>query len=362
MGQLAKQPEGVFVAPAARDLAVLARQLEQWLAPRLPGAADLRVEGLTYPRGAGQSHETILFAAVYAQDGRERRDGLVVRIKPTSFNVFLDDMFVEQYRLIKAVWEAGCTPVAEPLWFEEDPGLLGAPFFVMRKVVGRVAVSIPSYMETGWVVDATVEQRERLWRNGMRALASVQRVPLASVQFLARPEAGDGFEQEWDRWRRYLEYVQRPRPLPTYVSAWKRLDEARPVNRPPGLVWGDARLGNMIVGDDFQILAVIDWEQPSLGGALQDLGWCLNIERAKIEALGHNLPGLGSREEMIALWHEETGISTADIDWYEAFASFKTSCLGLHMMDMRGQSPPGGDYGSMSMNQSTHRLLDRMGA
>ena len=124
--------------------------------------------------------------------------------------------------------------------------------------------------------------------------------------------------------------------------------ERLPANRPPGLVWGDARLGNMMVGESFEIVAVMDWEQPSLGGALHDLAWWLFHEGIKVKARGGLLlEGFGSRAETIALWEEVTGISTADLEWYEAFAAFKLLCLGVRMMELRGITPPGGDYTRM---------------
>lgn len=348
MSQGAGNPEGVIVAPAVRDLPTLAKQLAQWLGERMPGASDIRIENLQYPLGAGQSHETILFDAHWREAGEPRQRGLVVRIKPTSFTVYYDDMFIEQYRLMRALHESGRVRVAEPLWFEEDPTLLGAPFFVMEKLAGRVAVSIPSYMEIGWVLEASPEDRARLWENSVRELAAIQSVPLSSVSFLAGPGGRGGFEQEWDRWREYLDRISVGRDLPFHRAAWTWLEDRLPANRPPGLVWGDARLGNMMVDDNFEIIAVMDWEQPSLGGALHDLAWWLCHEEMKVHARGGTpLEGLGGRIETIALWEQVTGISTADLNWYEAFAAFKLTCLGVRMMDLRGISPPGGDYSKM---------------
>jgi aminoglycoside phosphotransferase (APT) family kinase protein len=362
MGATGEQNGGVLVAPAVRDLSVLASQLERWLGTKMPQASDIRTSNLSYPFGAGQSHETILFDASWREGPVRLENGLVVRIKPTSFTVYLDDMFVEQHRLMKVVHESGVVPIAEPLWFEEDPALLGAPFFVMQKVTGRVAVSIPSYLDVGWVADATATQRKALWLNSVRTLAAIQRLPLSSVQFLERPGVGDGFDQEWDRWRRYLDFLQTVRPLPAFQDVWRRLEGSRPDNRPAGLVWGDARLGNMMAGEDFSIVAVMDWEQTSLGGALHDLAWWVLMEKLKVRVRGSSLPGLGDRADTIALWRDETGISVADIDWYEAFAALKAACLATNMLDMRGDKPPGGDYASLPMILESKQLLAAIGA
>lgn len=337
--------DGVLVAPARRDLDALAGIVTTWLESRMPAARSIRLRNFSYPRGAGQSHETILFDAQWSDKSGPHERGMVVRIKPTSFRVFLDDMFREQFEIMRVLHEEKTVPVAEVLWYEEDPSILGAPFFVMEKREGRVPVSVPSYMETGWVFDAAPKERALVWENGVRMLAAIQSAPLHQLGFLDRREAGDGFAQEWDRWKRFLDMLLARRPLPFFETAWARLIDTRPANRPPGLVWGDARLGNIMFGREFDVVAVMDWEQPSLGGALHDLGWWLFNDRCKIHARGGTvLEGFGDRDETIALWSQLTRIDTADIDWYEAFAGFKMSCLLVNIMDMKGETPESDDF------------------
>jgi len=356
----AKEKEGVFVAPAMRDFGELAGRLEVWLQGRLPGATDLRLANFEYPRGTGQSHETILFDLAWRQDGADQHRGLVVRIKPTTFTVYRDDMFIEQYRVMKAMRESGRVRIAELFWLEDDPALLGAPFFVMEKLAGRVAVSIPSYMEVGWVTELTPPERERLWRNGVAQLAAIQTVPTADVAFLDRPADGEPIVQEWNRWRRYLEWLEARGPATYQRATFHRLEATFPANPVAGIVWGDARLGNLMIGSDLDVVAVMDWEQPGLGGALDDLGWWIFNERLKMEARGSNLEGLGSRDEVIALWANQTGLPVDDIDWYEAFAGFRISCLFWNMLDMRGQPKP--DLASSPIGRAVDALLTKIEA
>src|ERR1700736_4788729 len=146
---------GIIVAPEVRGLSAFAAEFAPWLQERIPGAQSLRILDPAYPLGAGQSHETILFDAAWNEAGLVRRRGLAIRIKPTRYRVYQDDLFEEQYRLMNVLHADGGVPVAEPLWFERDSRLLGAPFFVMEKLTGRVAVSIPPYAQEGWLADAS---------------------------------------------------------------------------------------------------------------------------------------------------------------------------------------------------------------
>jgi aminoglycoside phosphotransferase (APT) family kinase protein len=200
-------------------------------------------------------------------------------------------------------------------------------------------------MEEGWLFDAPAEFRSRVWLGGLHAMASLQRVPPSTFAFLDRPDVGDGFAQEWDRWERFSDTLQGRRRIPFLEAARRRLHETLPDNRPAGLVWGDARLGNIMFDHEGEVVALMDWEQPSLGGALQDLGWWLFNDRAKVHARGGTiLEGIGGRDETIAIWEASTGLSAAEVDWYEQFAGFKMVCLLVNMMDMRGETPPSGDY------------------
>jgi aminoglycoside phosphotransferase (APT) family kinase protein len=101
-------------------------------------------------------------------------------------------------------------------------------------------------------------------------------------------------------------------------------------------------MGNMMFDDKFEVVAVMDWEQPSLGGALHDLAWWLVLSDMRHGAAPGrpHLDGMGTREETIALWGEVTGISTADIEWYEDFTALKLSCLGIRTARLKGAPPP----------------------
>ena len=347
----AGKSSSAIVAPAVRDLDELAAAMVGWLGGKMPAAENIRIVDLSYPLGAGMSHETILFDVLWREAAVEQRQGMVVRIKPTLHLVYQDDMFEQQFRLMQLVHESGLVPVARPLWFESCAELLGAPFFVMERVAGRVAVSYPPYSQEGWLVETAAADRRKLWTDAVTQLASIQKVAINEAQFLALPgEFAENFDQELDRWERYLNWVDPEQGAVLLRKGFERLVAARPSNRPEGIVWGDARLGNMMIGDDHKVAAVMDWEQPSLGGALHDLAWWLCSDRAQTESRGiPGLAGMGSRDETIALWSEVSGKSAADIEWYEAFAMFKMECLGIRMVALRNMDLGAGNEPGMQL-------------
>ncbi len=335
----------VIVAPETRDLGELARDLAAWMQRQMPQARDLHLDNFDYPRGAGQSHETILFDARWNEGGAECVQGCVVRIKPGRFTVFPDNLFVQQYRVMKLLHDGNHVRVARPMWLEEDASVIGAPFFVMEKRQGRVPVSIPPYARSGWLAEAEPAQRRRLWEGAVHQLAALQRVPIAQARFLEGPaHARDGLAQEWDKYRRFVAWLQEDRESaqrfgPVLEASMARLESLWPKNQPEGIVWGDARIGNMMFDENFDVVAVMDWEQPSLGGALHDLAWFLVLSETMHGRHAQNgayLEGMGTREETIASWQEITGKSAADIEWYEDFTHLKMSCTGIRLGQLRG--------------------------
>jgi hypothetical protein len=179
-----------------------------------------------------------------------------------------------------------------------------------------------------------------------RELAAIQLVRLDGFDFLSRPpQEGRGFQLEWDKYVRFIAWLRAENPEvgelygPILEGGMARLQSLWPDNRPEGLVWGDSRMGNMMFDENFDVVAVLDWEQPSLGGALHDLAWFSVISdtmHGPGTRVGQYLEGMGTRDELIALWEEVSGKSAAELAWYEEFAHLKMSCTGVRLGQLRG--------------------------
>jgi len=332
-----------LVAPRLRNLDILSDQLSRWLGDKMPHVRDIVVRNPSYPSGAGMSHETILFDADWREDGRTVSQALVVRVKPTANLVFPDDLFISQFRIMQFMHERQDVPVAQPLWLEEGDAVIGAPFFVMKQVHGRVPVSKPPYAQEGWLFDATPAQRAILWESSIATLAKIHRVPTYDLSFLEGPEgARSGLDQEWDKYMRFRDWISPERRWPILDAAFEQLRATWPKNQPPGFVWGGAEMVNMMFSADFTVAAVMDWEQPSLGGPLNDLSWWLYMADMKHGPSSGRKPldGLGSREETIALWSELSVINADDIEWYEDFMAVKIACLAISSARAWGGAAP----------------------
>ena len=345
---------------STRDLAQTAAALGSWLQARMPDASDVSVFDLSWPVGAGMSNETILFRARWDRAGKTEQQGLVARLAPNVVQFFMDADLRKQFDLLKALHDGGHVKVAEPLWFETDASLLGLPFYVMRRLEGRVPVSFPPYNKSGFVFDATPAQRNTLWRTAMEGLCSIATTPEAAVRdVMAMPDKGEtGFEQHLTYWREARAWAMGD-TAPFFQEAEAWFDKHCPDNAPAGLSWGDARMGNMMFGPDFRLAGVMDWEQASIGGPMFDLGWWLSFDKFHSSAMGlERLEGLGTRRDTFDMWRDLTGYSVADIEWYEAYAGYTLGVIVARRYSEPGAERPGHNRNN---NMYTRHAAELMG-
>ena len=52
------------------------------------------------------------------------------------------------------------------------------------------------------------------------------------------------------------------------------------------------------------------------------------------------IDGFGSRDDILALWREVNGKSTADIEWYEEFTGLKVALLAVRTQIFKGEPRP----------------------
>ena len=133
-----------------RELAAVSAGLEQWLRQR-PHYAQARIVQIERPAGAGLSNETFLFDCEIG----DRREALVMQIGPAAAGLFRDYDLGVMARVQQQLRNVSSVPVADIKWYEPDASLLGAPFYVMAKVAGRVPSDNPAYHASGWFAESS---------------------------------------------------------------------------------------------------------------------------------------------------------------------------------------------------------------
>jgi aminoglycoside phosphotransferase (APT) family kinase protein len=169
---------------------------------------------------------------------------------------------VEEFAVLEAAFTAGVA-VPEPLFACPDSGVIGKPFFVMRRVSGSAAgrpITLDPALEP-----ARSALAERLGRE----LARIQtiRPPREELGFLA---AYDGPAEQIAEFRAYLDRHPNPRPVLEWALRWA--ETHAPGKLPPVLCHRDFRTGNYML-DGKKLTAILDWEFAGWGDPDEDIGW-----------------------------------------------------------------------------------------
>jgi aminoglycoside phosphotransferase (APT) family kinase protein len=329
----------------------------------MPQARNVVVSNVAPPQATGFSTDTLLFDAVWHAKDSERRRSFVARVRPTGYAVFPEYDIALQYNVVKTLGERTDIPVPKVHWLEEDDSILGAPFYVMDRVDGRIPGDNPPYHAAGWVTEITPAERAALWWDGLDALARIHRLDWRDLGFdaLDRKRFGaPGLEQQLNYYEHYFEWAKRGRENPIAARAFEWLKQNRPPASHLGLCWGDARIGNMIFKDG-RCVAVLDWEMVTLGDPIQDLAWWLFLDRHHSEGIGvPRLEGFPTREETVARYEELTRRRVETLHYYEVFAAFRFAVIMMRVAQSWMEYevlPPDSD---LETNNIVTQLLERL--
>jgi aminoglycoside phosphotransferase (APT) family kinase protein len=317
-----------------RDPEELAHRLTAWLDTRLPGAKAVDV---TVPASNGMSSETLLFDIDHPEPPLHAC-ALRLAADPAAYTVFPVYDMPRQFRTMRLVADRTDLPVPTVRWLEEDPGPLGAPFFVMERAEGRVPPDVMPYTYEGnWLHAATDAERAHLEppRSGSspasttksrcpRPSSSPSRATATPSTATSRPNVPT---THW--------VVDGLARSPLIESAFDRLTELWPTDPgEPVLNWGDARIGN-VVYDGFDPVAVLDWEMAAPAPREVDLGWTVYLHRFFQDltvAFGQpGLPEFFRRDRVEARYAELTGHTPRDMDFYTLYAALRHAIVMLRI-------------------------------
>ncbi len=242
------------------DADTIRGRLTEWLRARLD-APSVTITELTPPSGTGYSSETLLFTAAYdgGADGGSETRRFVARLKPTRPGVFPEYDIELQHDVMAALAANTTIPVPTMLWQEHDTEILGAEFFVMDHVPGRVPSDNPPYSVEGWIIEESEERRRTLHTSALDTMAAIHSLDADAALGPVAARLRSGLDAELTYYESFFESAARGRPQPVAEAAWAWVQDNRPKgDLPLGISWGDSRISNMIFGDDLRPAAVLD--------------------------------------------------------------------------------------------------------
>ncbi len=254
-----------------------------------------------------------------------------------------------EYRVMTALADTA-VPVPRTFHLGDADSPLGAPFYVMERVVGHICRNSlpPGYADTP-------AGARKIGESLVDVLADLHTVDPGTVGLGEFGRPAGFMERQLRRWSKQWEATKSV-DVPALDALRDDLVAARPEQRVSTVVHGDYRLDNTILHptEVGTIVAVLDWEMSTLGDPLADLGAMLAywsqaddsevLRRARMMPPVTACEGFPTRAEIIERYARRTGIDPSDIGWYQAFAYFKLAvvCQGIAARAAGGSMVGGG--------------------
>jgi aminoglycoside phosphotransferase (APT) family kinase protein len=356
---------------SSRDVASLPGVVSRWLAEQTGTAPAVTVDSGVGANGL--SSETLILTIAWP-DAAPRR--FVMRLAPSEQDIPMLPTYRldHQFELLKLVAEQTGVPIPAVRWLEATGELIGTPFLIMDYVDGVVPPDVLPYTFGGnWFADAPAERQRELQDATVEVLAKVHALaePATNFAFLSDgdPQAtASPLRNRVQTIRSWYEYaITGVGRVDVLERAFDWLEDNWPTDAEataPVLCWGDARIGNVLY-DDFQPVAVLDWEIATIGPRQLDIAWFIYAHNVwqDIAELA-NLPGLPDvlrEEDVRATYQRLTGVNLGELRWFYVLSAvlwgvfmIRGSYRRIHFGEME---PPDDVESLMYHTKSLKRLI-----
>lgn len=301
----------------ALDAAALTAYCRDHAPELVPTAGDLEVR--QFPGGA--SNLTYLLVV----DGAE----YVLRRPPFGSNVASAHDMGREYGVLSRL-HAVFEPAPRPILHCTDDSVIGAEFYIMTRLRGVILRrDLPADVELSEAGAARL--CEQLL--DVQATLHTTDVDDAGMADFGRPEGY--IERQIGGWnKRYRNARTDDVADCEFVMDW--LDARMPDVQRRAIIHNDYKLDNVVFDADLtRIVGVLDWEMATLGDPVMDFGCSMAYwvqaddpqPLIDIRMGPTQLPGMLTRDEMLARYREKTGFAIKDWPFYRVFGLFRLAAI-----------------------------------
>jgi len=238
-----------------------------------------------------------------------------------------------EYRIQKAL-QGSRVPVPKVHGLCTDPGVIGAPFYVMDFVEGSILDR--SSLVAGMLPSEAARREAAL--NLVDVLAALHQVDVDAVGLGDLGRRENYLPRQLERFHAVWRQTK-TRELPLIDSLHERLFRHCPPQRHTGLVHADYRFGNVVLSASHRVAAVLDWELCALGDVLVDVGFLLNNwdepgdpwPDVWMQPAPTRAGGFPARQEITARYAARSGFDVQTLDYYCAFCYWRIAVIAEGM-------------------------------
>lgn len=293
--------------------------VDAWLRERLP---DLKGKPRITQYAGGASNWT--YRLEYESDD------LILRRPPAGTKAKSAHDMGREFRVQKALAPV-FSKVPEMIGHCDDASVIGAEFYVMRRVVGIIP---RARMPRGVELDPSTTRT--LCRNVIDTLVELHQVDVKQAGLESLGKGAGYVRRQIDGWSdRYAKAKTWNVPSLSRVRAW--LSERAPRDVATCVIHNDFRLDNVVLDADepTRVLAVLDWEMATLGDPLMDLGNSMAYwVQADDDFIGKatrrqptDMPGMMRRAEVVEYYCDAMGLKPDNWEFYEVYGLFRLAAI-----------------------------------
>jgi aminoglycoside phosphotransferase (APT) family kinase protein len=256
-------------------------------------------------------------------------DEYVLRKPPIGANIKSAHDMAREFNVLASLRKAGYQKSPEPVLFCEDESIIGAKFYLMKRVKGIILRNrVPKDLKIEPITF------QALSKSAIDQLVHLHQLDIHSsgLDQLGKP---DGYVQrQVEGWTKRYENSQTDEIASLNETAdWMKRN--LPTTTSVAFIHNDYKYDNLVLdpNDLTKVIAVLDWEMATVGDPLMDLGTTLAYwaEAGDSDALKpFNLtwmPGNLTRQEVLNYYQEKSGKTIDDIIFYYLFGCFKVAVI-----------------------------------
>jgi len=217
-----------------------------------------------------------------------------------------------------------------PILHCTDESVIGAEFYIMQRLRGIILRRDPPSD-----IDLGPETATRLCEQLLDVQAKLHTTDIEAAQMADFGKPEGYIERQVTGWnKRFRNARTDDVPDCENIMAW--LEARMPSVTRSAIIHNDYKFDNVVLDPELtHIIGVLDWEMATLGDPVMDFGcsmayWIQADDPEPLQSIRMGptqLPGMLTRDEMIARYRDKTGLALDDWPFYRVFGLFRLAVI-----------------------------------